>query len=402
MLHLWPGYSIYCLLISKMTSAAVGRRTGRSSAVGRPAQRRVTGSTRDDLSRTSTCGQSCRATLRRHALAMGRRADVPPKLLTTPFSVARAEAMGVSAATLRGPRFRAPFRGVRVAATLEDTLRLRAAAALVALPDGAALSCHTAAGLRQLPVPTVSSVHADIPTRSVRARIDGIVAHRRDVPVVVVQGLPVCAPVPMFVELAQHLALVDLVVVGDALVRRGWLELDALRAGVTVVVGRRRVGLAARAADLVRPRVDSPLETKVRLLLVLAGLPSPVSGFEVVHDGQFVAVVDLAYPQWRVIIEYDGDLHRTRKSKWRMDVATREALRDLGWTVIVLTWDDIAATPARTVGRVARELTRRGCPDVPPAWRAGTVDPRSLGADWHTAFQGSARAAWDWSDVPPA
>lgn len=333
---------------------------------------------------------------------MGRSPAIPPELLTAPFRVARGAALGVSAATLRGPRFRAPFPGVRVAATLEDTLRVRAAAALVALPDGSVLSCHTAAEVRRIPVPTEPDIHADIPANRRPTRICGIAAHGRKVPIAAVQGLPVCTPAENFLELAEHLSLVDLVIAGDALVRHGWVQLGALHDAVSQVAGRRGIRVARRGVGLVRARVDSPMETRIRLLLVLAGLPCPEPGFRVLQDGRFIAYVDLAYPQYRVIIEYDGDLHRTLKKKWRMDVATREELRDLGWTVIVLTWDDYAVWPARTVGRVARELARHGHPDVPPGWRTGAVDARTLGAEWHAAFPGTARVAWDWADVPPA
>jgi hypothetical protein len=58
------------------------------------------------------------------------------------------------------------------------------------------------------------------------------------------------------------------------------------------------------------PLSESPMETRVRLLLVLAGLPRPTSQF-VVRDalGGFVARADFAFPVQRLIIEYDGALH---------------------------------------------------------------------------------------------
>lgn len=189
--------------------------------------------------------------------------------------------MNVSADILRGPTFRAPFRGVRVPAALEDSLQVRAAAALQALPTGSVLSCHTAAELRGLPVPGQSAVHADIPAARVRSRMPGIQTHRRDAQAVRVRGLPVCSPAVMFLELAAYLSLVDLVIVGDALVRRGWIRLDPLHAAVSSTPGRRGVRLARRAMQLVRAGADSPMETKVRLLVVLAGLPCPIPGYRV-------------------------------------------------------------------------------------------------------------------------
>lgn len=337
----------------------------------------------------------------RHHAEVNAPRDVPAHLLADPFRCTDARALGVSVDTLRGPRFRAPFQGVRVAAALADSVQLRASAALLALPAGSVLSCHTAAELRRLPVPRQSAVHADIPAARVRTRMPGIQAHRRDVTAVQLSGLPVCTPGEMFLELATYLSLIDLVVVGDALVRRGWMRLDALEAAVGAANRRRGVGLARRAVALVQPRVDSPMETRVRLLVALAGLPCPVPGYRVLADGHVIGWVDLALPAYRIAIEYDGDLHRTLKRRWRMDVATRDELRDLGWTVLVLTWDDYAVTPLRTVGRVARELDRRGCPNVPPRWRDGIVEPWTLSAEWRAAFPGAGQQAWEWADAPP-
>lgn len=329
----------------------------------------------------------------------GNRA-VPSHLVSSPFRRSDALATGVPVGLLRGPLFRSPFYGVRLAAELEQTMRMRAEAALLALPSGAVLSCHTSAGLRSLPVPAQATVHADIPVGLRGSRVRGVVTHVRDVPAVRVQGLPVTPPPELFLELANYLSLSDLVIVGDALVRRGWIKLDALAAAVGAVTRRRGVLRARRAVQLVRPGVDSPMETLVRLLMVLAGLPCPETGYRVIVDGHVIGWVDLALPAYNIVIEYDGDLHRTLKKKWRMDVATRDALRELGWTVIVLTWDDYGVTPTRTLGRIARHLALNGCESVPTTWRGGHVDRASLSAEWQAAFPGTARSAWGWEEQP--
>jgi very-short-patch-repair endonuclease len=67
--------------------------------------------------------------------------------------------------------------------------------------------------------------------------------------------------------------------------------------------------------------------------------------------GRFVARVDLAYPQHRLAIEYDGDHHRGRAS-FRRDAARLNALRMCGWTVLRFTADDVLRHPSRVVAQV--------------------------------------------------
>lgn len=84
------------------------------------------------------------------------------------------------------------------------------------------------------------------------------------------------------------------------------------------------------------PGAESPRETALRLLLVLAGLPRPVTQ-HVVRDasGRFVARVDLAWPLLKVAVEYDG-AHHDSPERIRRDRARLNALRRCGWTVLVV------------------------------------------------------------------
>jgi len=93
-----------------------------------------------------------------------------------------------------------------------------------------------------------------------------------------VRGVRVSAPAQMFVELAQLLPLVDLVVVGDALVRLRRVTAGGLRAFCAASPSQ----AARRAATHVRAEVDSPMETRLRMLIVLAGLPEPHINYRVV------------------------------------------------------------------------------------------------------------------------
>ena len=106
-------------------------------------------------------------------------------------------------------------------------------------------------------------------------------------------------------------------------------------------------------------RAESVLETRLRLNLVLGGLPAPEVQYRVHDDYGFVlARVDLAYPPARLAIEYDGDTHFT-PTRSRADRQRDLTLADLGWHTMRLTYDDVDGDPPRTRQRVATLLRAR-------------------------------------------
>jgi hypothetical protein len=282
-------------------------------------------------------------------------------------------AAGLSRQMLRAGRFRCVRRGVYAEVSVRDEVATEADAALLLLPNEAVLSHATAAQLRGLPVPPCSTVHVTLPPQTGRPRMRGVRVHEAAVSAAVHDGRPLTTPEENFVELAECLTLVDLVVLGDAMVRRGLTTCLRLRAAVATTTRRRGIRLARRAAELVRADVDSPQETRVRLLVVLAGLPEPQPGFVIRDDlGEWLGAVNLAYGDYRIVIEYHGDVHRKKAGRWRSDVAKAELLRGLGWTVIILTSEDLDR-PDRTLDRILRALREAGHPQLPPVpgtgWR---------------------------------
>jgi len=117
------------------------------------------------------------------------------------------------------------------------------------------------------------------------------------------------------------------------------------------------------AIDLVRPGTDSSMETRTRLLLVQAGLPCPQVNVPAYDDaGRFLALPDLSYPELRIAIEYDGDVHRTDPATWRRDVERRQRLEDAGWIIVTATADDVLRFPERLVRRARAARGRRPAP----------------------------------------
>jgi very-short-patch-repair endonuclease len=158
--------------------------------------------------------------------------------------------------------------------------------------------------------------------------------------------------------IADRLTVDDLVVVGDAALRRGLAGLDALESIASGERHRRGVRSLRRALPLLEPRTDSPMETRLRLLLVRAGLPRPEANRDVVVHGEWLARPDLSYPQLRIAIEFDGDHHRSRR-QWLSDRARRQLLEDAGWIVLEFTADDVLRRPEATVERVRRAIAAR-------------------------------------------
>jgi hypothetical protein len=107
-------------------------------------------------------------------------------------------------------------------------------------------------------------------------------------------------------------------------------------------MGRFKGSATIRAAlPSARAQVESLKESETRLAIITAGLPEPVVQFEEYDGRRLVARIDLAYPQWRIAIEYEGDGHRVDRSQWRRDIQRQRELEDRGWIVIRLTQADL-------------------------------------------------------------
>lgn len=293
-----------------------------------------------------------------------------------PFLRSDAIAAGIEPKLLRGSGFRRIFRGVYVDASVPDSPLVRAEAAVLRVGRNRAVASHaTAARVHGVPLPALPGEHVTVLHAGHRRQHEGISVHVANrIETVVRSGVRVSSYAQMFVELASLLTLVDLVVVGDNLVRSGRLTAADLVA-FCEEAPHPSARAARRAAAFVRAGVDSPMETRLRMLLVLAGLPEPEVNLTLrAENGDPVRKYDLSYPGARVIVEYDGRHHVERVEQWESDLARREAIDDDGWRILVVTANGIFRTPEQTVLRVWRLLKARRLAGVPAVlddgWRA--------------------------------
>jgi hypothetical protein len=280
-----------------------------------------------------------------------------------PFNRADARSGGVTLRELLSPKFHKVFYDTYVDSRVPLTTRLRATAALNISPAGSYASHYTAAELWGGVVPAVAEVHVTVLGKVGRLRRQGVTAHSGlDLPAPTShQGIPLSGSIQTVLDLAgAGLDLVSLVVLADSLVTaRRFQPIDLVDAAHSWGGhGAKRARLAGR---FVRGGVDSPQETRLRMLLVLAGLPEPVIN-EILRwpDGSWRMRLDLSYPELRLIIEYDGRQHAENTAQWNRDLRRREELESLGWRIVVITARDLNSEPGATLERVRAAMVERG------------------------------------------
>jgi hypothetical protein len=190
-----------------------------------------------------------------------------------PFSRAQARAAGIGLKTLLSSRFQKVFYDCYVSSNVPLTTKLRAKAALGISPPGSFVSHQTAGRIWGGIVPDTPDVHVTVSGKAGRTSRQGVKAHAKldGTAVTRFRNLPVTTPEQTLLDLATGLDLVALVVLGDSLIRAGRTSTAVLRDAATAWRGR-GAKLARRAARYVRDGVDSAMETRLRMLLVLASL----------------------------------------------------------------------------------------------------------------------------------
>jgi very-short-patch-repair endonuclease len=291
---------------------------------------------------------------------------LPVALAGKIFSRAEAETHGLSPRMLRGSRVISVWPGrYRYAETPVDDSEVIEACLELGPPD-AALSHTSALAIRGLSMRPLLPVHVATNTgRHVRRR--HVIVHRFQgaLDVEMAGGLPLLGAARTFVDCATMLTLPELVAVGDWMAARRLTTPSMLRtfADESHLDGVQKARLAA---ELVRAGSESVQESVTRFDLVANGLPEPAVNLSIQSDdGQFLARGDLPYPQFKVLVEYDGWYHERSAEQRQRDILRRELLEAHGWLVVVLTSRDLA-DPRRAAWRVFNALRSRGYDGPPP------------------------------------
>lgn len=179
-------------------------------------------------------------------------------------------------------------------------------------------------------------------------------------------GLRLTSPATTWAMMGALLDRDDLVAVGDAFVRVAMRSDDppalatVAELAAALQAGRRHGADALREAlPLIRTRSRSRQETRLRLRLVGTGFPEPELNWPFVQGGLIVALLDLAYPEWMLALEYEGEHHLTDPEQWAADIRRHDMLVDAGWRVIRVTKTDLATGWRALAARVSAAIAAR-------------------------------------------
>jgi hypothetical protein len=274
----------------------------------------------------------------------------------SPFLGSRALRRGVVTRRQLRTRYRTVFRDVYISRDAELTAAAKARAAWLA--TGATLCGLSAAavlGTRWLDATAPAEI-----VRIDRHRQRGIVVHSYQLghdEVHAIGGMRVTTAARTAYDIGCALPVVKAVPILDAL-----LNATGVKPADIIALGDRHPGARGvrrlRAAlELVDGGAESPQETRVRLLLVGAGLPKPETQIEF---RELRIRIDMGWREWKVAVEYDGIHHWENRFQRSWDIERIALLEAVGWSVIRVSAEMLSRRPMVVVERVKDKLVERG------------------------------------------
>lgn len=233
-------------------------------------------------------------------------------------------------------------------------------AALNRLPDGAAFTGLTALWLHGVDVDPCKPIEIALAADAgVSGRTKLQLRRSRCEPsdFVSVRGYPAVRAPRAILDTCRRLSLIEAVVVADAALHGGRVTIAQLVAWAKSNARRHGMKKFRRVIELAEPASESPMESRLRMILVLGRLPRPCAQVSIFDSsGVFVGRPDLYYEDQRLGIEYDGGTHRESLAEddHRQNLLLRAGVRLLRFTA-----RDVMG-PREHVVRQVRDMLRSG------------------------------------------
>lgn len=245
---------------------------------------------------------------------------------------------------LRSSAWRRLYRGIYADAALPDSYGLRITGAALLVPAEAVYSGRTAAHLHGAVelVDPGAVVEVSVPTGVRFGPVAGLRVRQVGLPpseVTTIGGRRCSTGLRTAMDIARVEPLPEAVAALDVLVARGVVGIGELTEHAGAGQGR-GAARARRATQLVNPLAESQPESRLRVVLALAGLHAVPQHSVRDRAGDFVARVDLAFPEHRVALEYDGLWH-AEAAQFAKDRRRLNRLVAAGWRIIHVTAADL-------------------------------------------------------------
>lgn len=225
---------------------------------------------------------------------------------------------------------------------------------------------HTAAEVYGFSTELDDRLHILDPGIRLRPRADLVVHQRIGAPLRRIKGRLATAPAWTAVEIARTLGRPRALAVLDAALHGGCCTVAELSAAVEEQKGRRGIVIVRELVELADGRAESPMESEARLVFIDGGLPTPELQYEIVDLNRKRWRVDFAWPEQRVVAEYDSVEWHANPEGWKHDRMKSASLQECGWTTVPVVVDDVRKYPDELVRRICGYLFRAEQTPTPP------------------------------------
>ena len=172
--------------------------------------------------------------------------------------------------------------------------------------------------------------------------------------IVDLRGIPATSVCRTLLDLCAWSPSIEALVAIDMAVRMRLTSPGNLRHYAS---GKRVGAFRLRSLAEVAAPAESPMETRLRWLLLGSGLPKPRVQADLYNDaGNFIGRADLYYPSAHLVIEFDGRNHQDRLVS---DLRRQNALQHAGYKIFRFTAADVYGRPDEIIALVAAALNNR-------------------------------------------
>lgn len=182
---------------------------------------------------------------------------------------------------------------------------------------------------------------------------DSVMVHQRlGAPLQRVDGRLATTPAWTAVEVARTLRRPRTLALLDAALRSRACTVADLHRAVDEQKGRRGIVRVRELLEYADGRAESPMESEARLVFIDGGLPTPELQFEIVDRWGDLWRTDFAWPEAKLVAEYDSMQWHATPEALRHDRMKMARLQEFGYRVVPLVVDDVRRRPGELVGRI--------------------------------------------------